>query len=134
MIDAKGISDCNDLFRYGVTDSGLYFIGGQSVYCDMENDGGGWEVMMRRSDGDEEFEQQKWKNYEDGFGSKTSKTSSFWHGNTKMHSLAHPKRYKSLLINIVLANNTKYYAFYETFQIFNQHTQYTLNVGGYSGM
>ena len=38
------------------------------VYCDTSSGGGGWTVIQRRKDGNIEFRQRFWIEYEDGFG------------------------------------------------------------------
>ncbi|CAG2253959.1 unnamed protein product [Mytilus edulis] len=50
----------------------------QSVYCDMETDGGGWTVVVRRVDGSENF-YRNWHTYERGFGNLKRE---FWIGDS----------------------------------------------------
>ena len=50
IVTDAAVSDCLDLYRLGNNVSGKYRIPkyGIRVLCDMETDGGGWLVMMRR--------------------------------------------------------------------------------------
>ena len=54
-----------------------------SVFCDMENNNGGWTVIQRRSDGSVDFF-KNWVDYKFGFGSLENE---FWLGNDKIPSI-----------------------------------------------
>ncbi|KAK8763840.1 hypothetical protein V5799_033553 [Amblyomma americanum] len=68
---------CADLLHAGQHRSGVYSVfhkaaapWGQSVYCDMETDGGGWTVIQRRGQfGNSVFHfYRNWTEYANGFG------------------------------------------------------------------
>ncbi|KAK2143080.1 hypothetical protein LSH36_879g00006 [Paralvinella palmiformis] len=75
--------DCSD-----ITDavSGIYRVNimnrtappYNNVYCDMETDGGGWTVLLRRQDGTIDFNKD-WEDYKHGFGSPKGE---FWADNS----------------------------------------------------
>ena len=62
----KGIQECNS-----TAPSGTYWLitraGPLQVFCDMETDGGGWTVLMKRQDGSVNF-YLNWADYKSGFG------------------------------------------------------------------
>lgn len=53
------------------------------VYCDMENNGGGWTVIQRRKIGLTSFNRD-WKQYKNGFGTIRG---DFWLGNEQIFRL-----------------------------------------------
>ncbi len=72
----------------GSVRSGVYTIdpdgeGSITVYCDQENFGGGWTVLLRRKSRGLNFN-VIWKQYKNGFGRLDR---SFWLGNDDMHKL-----------------------------------------------
>merc|ERR1712179_833792 len=56
--------DCKDILDGGQNTSGI------KVYCDMDDEEGGWTIIQKRFDGSENFF-RSWKDYEAGFGNKT---------------------------------------------------------------
>ena len=102
--------------------------GSFNVYCDMETDGGGWTVFQRRQDGSVDF-YRGWNDYKSGFGPLTAE---FWLGNDKIHRLS-AARPCSLRVELEDWNGVKAYAKYGNFNVSDQHAQYRLGVGSYSG-
>ena len=102
--------------------------GSFNVYCDMRTDGGGWTVFQRRQDGSVDF-YRGWNDYKSGFGQLTAE---FWLGNDKIHRLT-AARPCSLRVELEDWNGVKAYAKYGKFNVSDQHAQYRLEVGSYSG-
>ena len=94
----------------------------------METDGGGWTVFQRRQDGSVDFN-RNWVEYEEGFGVLTGE---FWLGLSKICRLT-SNRIKTLRVCLGDFESNKAYAQYSLFFIRDNTTEYTLNVGGYSG-
>ena len=94
----------------------------------METDGGGWTVFQRRQDGSVDFN-RNWADYERGFGNLSGE---FWLGLNKVHRLT-PDGANTLRVDLGDFENNTAYAQYSTFSIGDCITEYTLNVGGYSG-
>ena len=94
----------------------------------METDGGGWTVFQRRQDGSVDF-YRNWVEYEEGFGNLTGE---FWLGLSKIHHLT-PDGANTLRVDLGDFEKNTAYAQYSTFSIGDCFTEYTLNVGGYSG-
>ena len=99
-----------------------------NVYCDMRTDGGGWTVFQRRKDGSVDF-YRGWNDYKSGFGQLTGE---FWLGNDKIHRLT-AARPCSLRVELEDWDGVRVYAKYGNFSIGDEHAQYRLEVGSYSG-
>ncbi|KAJ8033646.1 Fibrinogen-like protein A [Holothuria leucospilota] len=102
--------DCYEIFNQCSEDrsSGVYLIkpdgysNGFEVYCDNENDGGGWTTFHRRTEGAIGFD-RAWKEYKNGFGFLSNE---FWLGLQKLSFLTNQKKYE---IRIDLKNRDGLY-------------------------
>ena len=94
----------------------------------METDGGGWTVFQRRQNGSIDFN-RSWVDYERGFGNLSGE---FWLGLSKVHRLTRDG-INTLRVDLGDFESNTAYAQYSTFSIGDDITEYTLNVGGYSG-
>ncbi|XP_056143985.1 fibrinogen-like protein 1 [Lampris incognitus] len=128
--------DCSEVFSSGSSLSGFYNIqphGSPSpikVYCDM-NEGGGWTVIQRRTDGKELFN-RSWAEYKVGFGDMQSELGEFWLGNENLHYLTAQGDY-CLRINLEDFEGNQRYAEYNSFKVGPETEQYKLTFGVYSG-
>ncbi|KAI8488332.1 negative regulation of lipoprotein lipase [Branchiostoma belcheri] len=98
------------------------------VYCDMTTDGGGWTVIQRRLDGRLNFD-RLWADYKTGFGRVEGE---HWLGLDKIHTLTSQNSYE-LYVELQDWEGNFAHAKYNTFSIGDESTDYTLNIGGYSG-
>ena len=85
----------------------------QSVYCDMETDGGGWIVIQRRLPGGTENFTRNWQDYENGFGDLSGE---FWLGLRNLHCLT-VREEVELRIDMTNENGTARTWTYSTFLV-----------------
>ena len=124
--------------NYNVKSSGVYTIANfcgvkcsnTRVYCDTSSGGGGWTVIQRRKDGNVDFENRDWVEYEDGFGNLHGE---FWIGLRSMHCLTSQGNWE-LRIDYQLDNGTKSYLHYNKFAIGSAEDQYPLNISGFDSI
>ena len=117
-----------------VAESGLYTLylhlvmSPVTVYCDLDTDGGGWIVFMRRQDGSVNFH-RSWSEYKHGFGSPGDE---FWAGNEFLYNLtkAGPMQ---LRIDMEDFDGNKAFAKCDEFQVGGEEDKYRLYVHGYRG-
>ncbi|GFR75603.1 fibrinogen-like protein 1 [Elysia marginata] len=95
--------------------------------CDSQTDGGGWIVIQRRSSGSVNFFRY-WSAYRDGFGSLAD---DFWLGNERIHALTSTGEYE-LMVSLEY-NGKSAYALYDNFAIGDEASNYTLELGAYTG-
>ncbi|KAK3514893.1 hypothetical protein QTP70_033821, partial [Hemibagrus guttatus] len=126
--------DCSQALLNGDTTSGLHTIylrGDESqplqVYCDMNTDGGGWIVFVRRQSGKLDFF-RNWRNYTAGFGDMNDE---FWLGLSNLHKITSFGQYE---LRVDLRDKGEQaYAQYEKFSVSEPRSRYKVHVGGYSG-
>uniref|UniRef100_A0A8C4T7M9 Tenascin C n=1 Tax=Erpetoichthys calabaricus TaxID=27687 RepID=A0A8C4T7M9_ERPCA len=126
--------DCSQALLNGDTTSGIYTIylnGDESqpvqVYCDMNTDGGGWMLFLRRQSGKLDF-YRNWKNYSLGFGDLNDE---FWLGLDNLHKITSSGQYE-LRVDLRDGEETAY-AHYDKFSVSDGRSRYKVSVGGYSG-
>ncbi|XP_071852772.1 techylectin-5A-like [Apostichopus japonicus] len=129
--------DCQDVYDAGHRQDAVHTIKPTgwpglpfNVSCKMEN-GGGWTVFQRRTDGSTSF-YQHWAAYKDRFGD----SRNLWLGNEKLHYLTNQRNYK-LRFDITSSSGLARYAEYTDFQIESETSNYTMselgNEGGNTG-
>ncbi|XP_039262914.2 fibrinogen-like protein A [Styela clava] len=101
---------------------------GVQVYCDQETDEGGWIVIQRRLDGNEDF-YRDWNDYVSGFGYKEQE---FWLGLETMHRISTNGPHE-IRFDFITRDNEKLFAKYGQFQIAGAEDNYRITITGYSG-
>lgn len=127
--------DCASLYNKNYKISGEYklpkddFLGTPeiNVFCDMENNGGGWTVIQRRKVGLTSFDRD-WKQYKNGFGTIRG---DFWLGNE--HIFRMTRQPTVLRIDMEDWEGKTRYAEYNFFTLSNEMNSYRLFVANYSG-
>ncbi|XP_071500748.1 microfibril-associated glycoprotein 4-like [Diadema antillarum] len=136
VIDAQGEEgrplDCDDALSRGFNVSGRYVIdpldGGDPfvVYCDMDTDGGGWTVLQRRENGDENFD-RSWLDYKHGFGNLMGE---HWLGLEKMHRIS---AFAALRVDLEDFEGAKTTSTYELFFMHDEARNYEINMRNPAG-
>ena len=126
--------DCYDAVTQGYNESGVYTIQPRNtnntftVYCDMETDGGGWTVLMKRQDGSVDF-YRNWTDYKRGFGNLEGE---HWLGLDKMYLLTHQSSDPpQLRVDLTEWGGNTSFAKYAQFSVGDEDSNYTLSVSGY---
>uniref|UniRef100_A0A8C2BG49 Angiopoietin 2b n=1 Tax=Cyprinus carpio TaxID=7962 RepID=A0A8C2BG49_CYPCA len=126
--------DCAEIFKSGVTESGIYSIHlpnstqKTKVFCDMKTRGGGWTVFQHRYDGSVDFN-RGWNDYKLGFGDPSGE---HWLGNDAIHLLTTSKDY-TLQVHLKDAEGQQAYSQYDHFYIDGEDKKYSLHASGFSG-
>ena len=126
-VSCKEIKDCNS-----TSPSGKYWLKTTTipveVYCDMETDGGGWTVLMRRQDGSVGF-YCNWTDYKNGFGNLEGE---LWIGLDNMHLLTNLSGVTAQLwVDLADWEGNTAFAKYDQFSVGDEASDYTLSVSGY---
>ena len=118
----------------GATQSGVYNIQPSNtndsfnVYCDMETDGGGWTVLLKRQDGSVDF-YRNWTDYKSGFGNLDGE---YWLGLDNMYLLTHQSGGPpQLRVDLADWEGNTAFAKYDQFLVGDEDSNYTLYVSGY---
>ncbi|NWR38678.1 FGL1L protein, partial [Tachuris rubrigastra] len=126
------IRDCSDLPSN--SPSGIYVIKPKGyriivVYCEMQEEGGGWTVIQRnRQDTDNTWD-ESWSTYKHGFGNMRGE---FWLGTEYIHQITRQKPYQVRFV-IWDASNNKRFADYNLFSLDDESQGYRLRLGAHSG-
>ncbi|XP_031572750.1 fibrinogen-like protein A [Actinia tenebrosa] len=127
------MKSCKDWLNHGFSKDGIYHVVLEShktfpVYCDQTTDGGGWAVIQRREDGTVDF-YRGWNEYKTGFGDLNAE---FWLGNDLIHILTASGE-TELRVELETFAGHEAYAKYNSFNISNEESNYTLSASGYNG-
>ena len=132
MFSLSSNYNCKFLLDSGYTESGEYtifphgFENGLKVFCDMENDGGGWIVIQRRQDGTVDF-YRDWQTYQAGFGNLSGE---FWIGNDNLLKLSDFTGWWKLRVDLTDWENNTAWLEYGEFGVYND--SYKLYIGVYN--
>ena len=134
LTHAGRVTDCYDAMTQGANESGVYNIqpnntnSSFNVYCDMETDGGGWTVLLKRRDGSVDF-YRNWTDYKSGFGNLEGE---HWLGLDNMHLLTNLTGVTAQLrVDLADWEGNTSYAKYDQFSVGDEDSNYTLSVSGY---
>ena len=118
----------------GANESGVYNIqpnhsnSSFNVYCDMETDGGGWTVLLRRQDGSVDFQVYQ-DDYAYSFGNLGGE---HWLGLENMHLLTNLSGVTAQLrVDLADWEGNTAFAKYNQFSVGEWYSGYTLSVSGY---
>merc|ERR1712142_468050 len=126
--------DCKDIQVLGNTDSGVYTITPVAidtpvdVFCDMDTEGGGWTVIQRRTNGNENFD-RTFAEYARGFGTVDAE---MWIGNDILATMTITKPYE-LYITMTDFDDDIRFAKYGIFAVKGAEKNYALTIGDYTG-
>ena len=102
-----------------------------NVYCDMETDGGGWTVLLKRQDGSVDF-YHNWPDYKSGFGNLEGE---HWLGLDNMYLFTHQSRDPPQLgVDLADFEGNTAFAKYDHFSVGDEDSDYTLSVSGYQNV
>ena len=124
------IQTCCDLQIFS-SPTGVYTIRKEqfdtaSVYCDMDNDDGGWIVVQRNKNGSAQSFNQNLDSYEIGFGNLTGE---FWYGLKGISCFTQTRQWE-LRIDIQNADKSWTYLHYNQFKVGTASEGYPLTIGG----
>ncbi|CAL8241239.1 unnamed protein product [Merluccius merluccius] len=137
--------ECEDIIRKGGVESQMYMIQPDpqnlpyKVFCDQNNNNGGWLLIQNRMDGSVDFG-RRWDSYRRGFGNIAfdvgkgycQTPGEYWLGNEQISHLTKMGP-TEVLIEMEDWSQNKVHAKYSQFTIQSENGNYVLSVDGYSG-
>ena len=133
---ASPATSCKEIYECNSTSpSGKYWLytrtGTVQVFCDMETDGGGWTVLLKRQDGSVDF-YRNWTDYKSGFGNLEGE---HWLGLDNMYLLTHQSSDPlQLRVDVADWDGNTAFAKYDQFSVGAEDSDYTLSVSGYQNV
>ncbi|KAK8745920.1 hypothetical protein OTU49_000117 [Cherax quadricarinatus] len=127
--------DCADHLIGGSTTSGIYEIypftctcnGPVRVWCDMETDGGGWTVFLKRQNQSRQVNfNRTWAEYKDGFGDPSRE---YWLGNEALYKLIASREY-AIRLDLEYKTGISQYYTYSIVKVANEANRYRASVQG----
>jgi len=118
--------------KAGGTGSGVYWVkpldgqAGFFIWCDMDTDGGGWNVLQKRFDGSVDF-YRPWVDYKKGFGSVKGE---YWLGLDRIHRMSKTMPHM-LRITMESFDGLRKYGTWRTFMVDDEAHKYTLTARGF---
>ncbi|XP_063863269.1 microfibril-associated glycoprotein 4-like isoform X2 [Scylla paramamosain] len=124
-------SDCADLLMAGVKVSGVYYIypftGPIQVWCDMETDGGGWTVFLKRQGQTDQLDfNRTWEEYKAGFGDPYEE---YWLGLEMLHIMTYGRMY-SVRLDLETTELKREHATYENIKVDSEEEKYKAILAG----
>ncbi|XP_068215481.1 microfibril-associated glycoprotein 4-like [Palaemon carinicauda] len=131
--------DCYELYQQGKNKSGVYTIyphkchraeEGVRVWCDQEDNGGGWTVVLSRRPLDDQVNFNRgWQDYKTGFGEAETE---YWIGNDALHAITSSGR-QMLRVEMEDWDGNKRFVEHNSFLVEGEDSNYRLHLGKHSG-
>ncbi|XP_045137243.1 tenascin-N-like [Portunus trituberculatus] len=131
-------SDCADLLMAGVTKSGVYYIYPFTctcsepilVWCDMETDGGGWTVFLKRQQQPYQLDfNRTWEEYQAGFGDPYME---YWLGLEMLHVMTYGRMY-SVRLDLETTEQKEEYTTFPNIKVESEDEKYKVILAGREG-
>ena len=131
------IQDCQDLLNLGYKNSGVYSMnffgkGQRDIRCNMENEDGGWIVILYRMAGQYSWN-VVWDQYKNGIGDISG---DFYLGNELIHQITDSGQYELYYTTETRTVDSPraepmYFGWYGYFHVSNEADYYRLSVSGH---
>lgn len=99
------------------------------ILCDMDTDGGGWEVIQQRISTSDFY--KTYSEYQNGFGN-VSLTGNYWIGNDRINKLSPPSAPKEIYFKMKRNSGANHYQRYSAFSVKDAANKFRMNVNGYN--
>ena len=117
--DHQGTSSKNGVYEISSSNQSL------KVYCDMEQEGGGWTTIQRRVDGSVDFKRD-WVDYKNGFGDPAVE---YWLGLDNIHAITNTFANMMVRIEASTFDGERAVLIFEGFKVDNETNLYKLSCG-----